>query len=85
MADTKISDLTAVTTPAGTDEFAVNQGGTSKKMTLNQIQGFSFTGGDYAPGSFTVADGSYALMVKQLQLTGSQRATLAGTARLRID
>ncbi len=37
MADTKISALTAVTTPAGTDEFAVNQGGASKKMTLAQI------------------------------------------------
>lgn len=38
MADTKISALTAVTTPADTDEFAVNQGGTSKKMTLAQIE-----------------------------------------------
>lgn len=37
MADTKISALTAVTTPALTDEFAVNQGGASKKMTLEQI------------------------------------------------
>jgi len=37
VADTKISVLTAVTTPAGTDEFAVNQGGVSKKMTLAQI------------------------------------------------
>jgi hypothetical protein len=37
MADTKISALTAVTTPSSTDEFPVNQGGTSKKMTLAQI------------------------------------------------
>jgi hypothetical protein len=37
MADTKISALTAVTTPASTDEFAVNQGGTSKKETRAQI------------------------------------------------
>jgi hypothetical protein len=37
VADSKISALTAVTVPAGTDEFAVNQGGTSKKMTLTQI------------------------------------------------
>lgn len=34
MADTKVSALTAVTTPATTDEFAVNQGGTSKKVSL---------------------------------------------------
>lgn len=38
MADTKISALTAVTTPAGTDEIPVNQGGTSKKVTLAQIR-----------------------------------------------
>lgn len=37
MADTKISALTAVTTPAGTDEFAVNQSGTSYKETRAQI------------------------------------------------
>lgn len=37
MADTKISALTAVTTLAATDEFGVNQGGTSKKATLAQI------------------------------------------------
>lgn len=41
MADTKISALTAVTTPAGTDEFAVNQGGTSKKLTLSQINAYT--------------------------------------------
>ncbi len=32
-----ISELTAVTTPASTDEFAVNQGGTSKKQTRAQV------------------------------------------------
>lgn len=37
MADSKISALTAVATPAGTDEFGVNQGGVSKKITLAQI------------------------------------------------
>ena len=37
MADTKISALAAVVNPAATDEFAVNQGGTSKKMTLAQV------------------------------------------------
>lgn len=37
MADTKISALPAVTTPASTDEFAVNQAGTTKKMTRAQV------------------------------------------------
>lgn len=41
MADEKISALTAVVTPAGTDELAVNQGGTSKKLTLSQIDIFT--------------------------------------------
>ena len=43
MADTKISALTAVTTPDAADEFAVNQGGTSKKVTLALIQGATGT------------------------------------------
>lgn len=37
MTDTKISALTAVTTPASTDELAVNQAGTTKKMTRAQV------------------------------------------------
>lgn len=37
MADQRISELTAVVTPAPTDELAVNQGGTSKKMTRAQV------------------------------------------------
>ena len=43
MADTKISALTAVATPAGTDEFGVNQAGASKKMTLAQVRAFGWT------------------------------------------
>lgn len=39
MSDTKISALTAVVTAAGTDELAVNQSGTSKKITVAQITG----------------------------------------------
>jgi hypothetical protein len=38
----------------------------------------------YATGSFTVATGNGAIQVKRLTLTSTQRATLAGTARLRI-
>lgn len=38
MADTKISALSAVATPALTDEFVVNQGGTSLKETGAQVQ-----------------------------------------------
>lgn len=51
MADTKISALTSVATPEGTDEFAVNQGGVSKKMTLSQIDTFVLTSAVFAAGS----------------------------------
>jgi hypothetical protein len=40
MADTKISALTGVTTVAGTNEFAVNESGTSKKCSATQLQDF---------------------------------------------
>ena len=38
----------------------------------------------YTPGSFTVDTGKYVILSKRLQLTGAQRATIAGTARMRI-
>jgi len=41
--------------------------------------------GSYAPGSFTLADGQYARMVKELRLVGADRATLAGDSRLVIE
>lgn len=49
MADTKISALTAVATPASTDEFPVNQSSVSKKMTLAQIK--TFAGDDIITGA----------------------------------
>lgn len=40
--------------------------------------------GTTTPGSFTVPTGYFSIFVGRLTLTGTQRATLAGTARLRI-
>jgi len=37
MADKKISELTALTTPDGAEELVVNDGGTSKKITIDNI------------------------------------------------
>ena len=45
MADTKISALAAVVTPASGDEYAIEQAGTSKKMTLAQIETYLETRG----------------------------------------
>ncbi len=52
MADTKISALTAVATPAGTDEFPVNQAGASKKMTLAQVKTHPFPAGSATAGTW---------------------------------
>lgn len=59
MADTKISALTAVATPAGTDEYATNQAGTSKRTTLTQVSTFANT--DPAFEVYVVLDAAYTL------------------------
>jgi hypothetical protein len=41
VADSKISALTEATSPALTDEFPVNQGGTSKRMLLSTVSRFA--------------------------------------------
>lgn len=51
MADTKVSALAAVATPAGTDEIPVNQAGASKKLTLTQVKTFSFPWTELVKGS----------------------------------
>lgn len=53
MADAKISALTGVTAVAGTNEFAVNEAGTSKKATATQIKTFANTAPTFAAGSAT--------------------------------
>lgn len=53
MADTKISALPATATPAGTDEFPINQAGTTKKSTLTQIKDFVSNALAFAAGSAT--------------------------------
>lgn len=40
MADTKISALTAATAAAGANEIGINEAGTSKKLTVDQIRDY---------------------------------------------
>ena len=40
--------------------------------------------GKYAIGRFSLANGQYLLMVNRMRLTSTERASLAGTSRLRI-
>ena len=60
MADTKISALTAVATVATTDEFAVNQSGTSKHVTLAQIMAGTAVGGPVPIGGIILWSGTVA-------------------------
>ena len=90
MADSKISDLSAVASVAGTNELAVNEAGTSKKATAAQLATYALSTvtvleGVYATGSFTIEDGHFGMMVNHLILTSTQQVVLQGTARLRID
>lgn len=55
MADTKISGLTAASVAAAANEFAINEAGASKKLTLQQIADFLVK---RAAGT-TVAAGEY--------------------------
>jgi hypothetical protein len=85
VADQKISALTAATAAAAANELAINEAGTSKKLSVDLMQQYLFTSWKYAPGSFTIVTGKFALMTQSLILTSTQRGTLQGTARLRIN
>ena len=84
MADTKISALTAATAVVAANEFAINEAGTSKKVTALQVQQFAAIQ-PYATGSFTVPTGYFVSISRHLILTSTQRVTLAGNATLRLD
>ena len=60
MSDTKISALTAVTTPATTDEFGVNQGGTSKRLTIAVLMAGTIVGGPVPVGGIILWSGTVA-------------------------
>lgn len=67
-------------TVVGTGRLRISGSTSDAPNDLATFTGRSF----YAPGSFTVRTGEFRSMVKRLQLTGTQRATLVGTARLSI-
>jgi len=51
MADTKISALTAASAAAGANEIPINEAGTTKKITVAQLEAFAFTSPVFAAGS----------------------------------
>ena len=73
MADQRISQLGAVTTPTNADEFVVNQGGVSKKVTLEKIrEGRSVEGHSHNSDDITQGD-------TKLFLTTAERSAIASS------
>ena len=71
MATKKISALTELTTPAGTEELIVNAGGTSKKITITNA--FTDTNTTYTASGVVSIDGSNVI-------TSTAEANAANTA-----
>ena len=79
MADTKVSALPAVTTPAGTDEFPVNQAGTSKKLTLAQVKAFA------SPDTYSTLTSTQAnSTTTAASATGLEQTLAAGTYLVKV-
>jgi hypothetical protein len=74
MADAKISALTAVSTPLGTDEIPVNQGGTTKKVTVSVLGQYAGMGGIYNASTGSQGPG----FATDTYLTGSNLLLPAG-------
>ena len=71
MATKKISALTELTSPAGTEELIVNAGGTSKKITITNA--FTDTNTTYTASGVVSIDGSNVI-------TSTAEANAANTA-----
>jgi hypothetical protein len=82
MADTKISALPAVVTPAGTDELAVNQSGTSKKLTLTQTTDFVKSAINFTSAS---SSGSASLALFEDTDNGTNKITLTVPSAIASD
>jgi len=61
MATTKVSALSALTSPDGAEELLINDGGTSKKITITNVSKLNLKGGDLTSASPLVidTDGNY--------------------------
>lgn len=61
MADTKISLLTGATAAAGTNELPINEAGSTKKLTVRQLQEFVTDKGSNvaSAGTITLGDGHF--------------------------
>jgi hypothetical protein len=80
------ADVTGLVADLAARELSANKGTANGYASLDAagIVPLTQLPNKFAPGSFTVATGRFHIMSGRLQLTTTQRATLAGTARLRI-
>lgn len=78
MADTKFSAATAVTTPAGTTEWGVNEAGTSKKLSLDQVIAYDAQVSSVFAASVAAQGAGFAA---DTYLTGSRVLIPATTGR----
>lgn len=78
MVDSKISALPAVAVPAATDELPVNQSGTTRKVTFDQLpDGVR----KVVTSTVPVFDGEERTLTDRLALSGTGRLVLTGTGR----
>ena len=82
--DTTGSNLTDLVTRLHSSLQSLQGGTSGEYYHLTSAQHTGLTAPPYTAGTFTIATGTYKIMVKRLSLTTTQRVTLAGTARLRI-
>jgi len=86
MADKKISELTALTSPDGTEELVVNDGGTSKKVTITNtlakaVTKTSSTGSGILPtGTTAQRDGSPSAGYLRFNTTDTSAEIYDGSA-----
>jgi hypothetical protein len=77
VADTKISALTAATSVNSTDEVAINQSGTSKRLTFATIE--AFLEGLGLPNVARLGSQHSVSSATGTEVTGLQRTLVAGT------
>jgi len=82
MADSKLTDLTAVVTPAGTDVLYTSQGGVDKKLTATQLVSLA-TGGVTVTG--TPTDGQIAVWTAADDIEGTNSFKFDTTNGFQID
>lgn len=84
MPDLKVSALTNAAALDGTEEFHVVQGGADRAASSAQVAAYSFFGGLYAPGSFTLVTSKYAFVASELRLVSAEQGILEGDSRMVI-